>query len=257
MKRMFCTTRRGCDWSWQCDVVHCWPGSQVSMYRIRRSPPPLSGPLPPPSRTTSALVFTTLAVACMVIVTGRGPQENVMMPPSATAATTAAEVQLAAVPSPITWAGCEASAGCPAAGTGACPDGLPGSGRLRGGAGRAGVWVGRGDGLGEAEVFGGPLGRARPVLAAVALPGPVPQAAAARAVAVRAHAASNVPKPPRARMAPHVRPRRPWAAANGITAAREPGSAGLGEGGGGGFGVEEAVAEVAQGVGEEAGDVHL
>jgi hypothetical protein len=41
----------------------------------------------------------------MVIVTGFGPQLNVMTPPAATAATTAAGVQLAGVPEPITWSG--------------------------------------------------------------------------------------------------------------------------------------------------------
>jgi len=46
-----------------------------------------------------------LAVAVMVIVTGSGPQANVITPPAATAPTTAWDVQLAAVPSPITWSG--------------------------------------------------------------------------------------------------------------------------------------------------------
>jgi hypothetical protein len=61
----------------------------------------------------------------MVITTGRGPQEKVMTPPAATAATTAAEVQLAAVPLPMVRAGCEASAARPAAGTAAWPCGFP------------------------------------------------------------------------------------------------------------------------------------
>ncbi len=60
---------------------------------------------PPPSSTTWWLVFRTLAVAVMVIVTGFGPQLNVMMPPLATALTTAADVQLAGVPVPMTWSG--------------------------------------------------------------------------------------------------------------------------------------------------------
>jgi hypothetical protein len=38
----------------------------------------------------------------MVIVTGDGPQLNVMTPPAATAAATAADVQLAGEPLPIT-----------------------------------------------------------------------------------------------------------------------------------------------------------
>jgi hypothetical protein len=45
-------------------------------------------------------VFLTLAVAVIVIVTGLGPHENRMIPPARVAATTAAEVQLAAVPRP-------------------------------------------------------------------------------------------------------------------------------------------------------------
>src|SRR5215472_5846293 len=61
----------------------------------------------------------------MVIVTGLGPQLNVMTPPAATAATTAADVQLAAVPSPITWSGWLVATAWAAAGTAACPSGLP------------------------------------------------------------------------------------------------------------------------------------
>ncbi|WP_158578867.1 hypothetical protein [Spongiactinospora rosea] len=72
------------------------------MYRIRRTPAPLSVTLPPPSITTRELVFRTLAVCFITIVTGRGPQENVIRPPRATAATTASDVQLPAVPSPTT-----------------------------------------------------------------------------------------------------------------------------------------------------------
>src|SRR5580692_6707545 len=75
------------------------------MYRIRRTPPPLSVTRPPPSRTTRALVLRTLAVAFITMVTGRGPQENVITPPAATARTTAREVQRAGVPWPITWSG--------------------------------------------------------------------------------------------------------------------------------------------------------
>src|SRR5256885_13942055 len=36
----FCTTRRGEDWSWQCEVVHVCFGSQGSRCRIRCRPPP-------------------------------------------------------------------------------------------------------------------------------------------------------------------------------------------------------------------------
>jgi hypothetical protein len=45
------------------------------------------------------------AVCVIVIVTGSGLQLKVMTPPMATASTTAAEVQLAAVPSPMMWSG--------------------------------------------------------------------------------------------------------------------------------------------------------
>jgi hypothetical protein len=75
------------------------------MERISVFPPPLSVTFPPPSSTTEWLVFDTVAVAFMVMVTGFGPQLNVMTPPAATAATTAADVQLAGVPLPITWSG--------------------------------------------------------------------------------------------------------------------------------------------------------
>jgi hypothetical protein len=47
----------------------------------------------------------TLAVVVILIVTGLGPHENRMIPPARTAATTAAEVQLAAVPRPTTRLG--------------------------------------------------------------------------------------------------------------------------------------------------------
>jgi hypothetical protein len=60
----------------------------------------------------------TLAVVLILMVTGFGPHENWMIPPARTAATTAAEVQLAAVPCPTTWLGWDVSTGRPAAGTG-------------------------------------------------------------------------------------------------------------------------------------------
>jgi hypothetical protein len=65
---------------------------------MRRAPAPLSVTFPPPSSTTSALVLRTLAVTCITIVTGAGPQSKVITPPLATAATTAPDVQLAGVP---------------------------------------------------------------------------------------------------------------------------------------------------------------
>ncbi|WP_370383403.1 hypothetical protein [Catenulispora sp. GAS73] len=61
----------------------------------------------------------------MAITTGAAPHEKVMTPPLATAATTAAEVQLAGLPSPTTVVGCDVSTACAAAGTGAWPSGLP------------------------------------------------------------------------------------------------------------------------------------
>jgi hypothetical protein len=89
----------------------------------------LSVTLPPPSSTTSWLVFTTLAVAVIVIVTGRGPQLKVMMPPSATALTTAADVQLAGLPFPITWPGWLMLTARAAGGMYPPPSGLPACGR--------------------------------------------------------------------------------------------------------------------------------
>jgi hypothetical protein len=55
-----------------------------------------------------------LAVARIRIVTRLGPHENLILPPARTAATTAVEVQLRAVPRPITRveaAGCVAANG--------------------------------------------------------------------------------------------------------------------------------------------------
>ena len=51
------------------------------------------------------------------MVTGLVPQLKVMMPPAATSRTTAADVQLAGHPSPITWSGCRVSTPRPAGGT--------------------------------------------------------------------------------------------------------------------------------------------
>src|SRR5258708_2931467 len=77
--------------------------------------------------TTWGLVLRILAVARMTMVTGEGPQRKVMMPPLATARTTAAEVQPAGVPLPITWSGSDVSTARAAAGTNAWPAGLPGA----------------------------------------------------------------------------------------------------------------------------------
>ena len=65
---------------------------------MRWAPRPLSVTSPPPSRTTRALVFLTLAVAFIRIVTGFGPHAKRMIPPARTAAITAADVQPAGVP---------------------------------------------------------------------------------------------------------------------------------------------------------------
>ena len=74
---------------------------------------------------TSGRLLKTRAVAAILMVTGAGPQLNVITPPAATAFTTAAEVQLAGVPLPTTWSGEDASASPASGGTGAVPDGLP------------------------------------------------------------------------------------------------------------------------------------
>src|SRR5215813_7845786 len=175
------------------------------MYRIRRAPPPLSVTIPPPSRTTRVPVLRTSAVASIVIVTGRGPQENVITPPAATAATTACEVQLAGVPLPMTWSGWRVLTGRPAGGTYARPAGLPAAGSPTGG----------GDGLGlgggELDI----LARATAELAAPATAAPAPGDAALLALSARPpHAASVTPDanamasamtPPLSRTRPHAR----------------------------------------------------
>src|SRR5437764_2438841 len=92
---------------------------------MRRWPPPLSVILPPPSMTTRALAFRTLAVWCMVMVSGAGPQLNVMIPPTAIAETSSSEVQLAGVPLPMIRLGWLMSTAWPSAGTAAWPFGLP------------------------------------------------------------------------------------------------------------------------------------
>jgi Mycothiol maleylpyruvate isomerase N-terminal domain len=71
------------------------------------------------------VAWRTVAVAPITIVTGFGPQRNLMMPPSATARTTAADVQLAGVPWPIQWFAWLVLTARPAGGTATCPDGLP------------------------------------------------------------------------------------------------------------------------------------
>jgi hypothetical protein len=86
----------------------------------------------------------------MVIVTGAGPQSKVITPPAATAATTAADVQLAGVPRPMTRSGLRVSSARAAPGTAASPSGLPGLG-----SGRGGFGVGEADdGVGAAAAEG-------------------------------------------------------------------------------------------------------
>jgi hypothetical protein len=83
-----------------------------------------------------------LAVACIVIVTGSGPHEKVMIPPAATARTTAADVQLAGVPLPMTRVGREVSTARASGGTVARPLGFPVAG--------PGATAGRAVGVGAA-----------------------------------------------------------------------------------------------------------
>ena len=97
------------------------------MYRMRRWPAPLSITLPPPSSTTTGEVLTTLAVSVMTMVTGSGPQSNVITPPCATASTTACDVHVAGVPAPITTSGCDVSTARASSGNGT-PAGFPGRG---------------------------------------------------------------------------------------------------------------------------------
>src|ERR1700749_4362854 len=96
---------------------------------MRILPPPLSVTLLPPSMTSLVpLSLNTFAVVVRTIVTGSGPQSNVMMPPWATAATTASPVQLAAAPLPITVVGDDTSSSCAGGGSVACPSAQPAAG---------------------------------------------------------------------------------------------------------------------------------
>src|SRR3954454_12810617 len=93
---------------------------------IRFVPPPERVTLPPPSSTSFAVLLRILRVWLRVIVTGFAPQLNVTTPPAATADTTAAEVQLAAVPLPTTWSGLLTSSRPMPDGTATVPEVLPG-----------------------------------------------------------------------------------------------------------------------------------
>src|SRR6187455_1175087 len=93
---------------------------------MRTAPPPSRVILRPPSMTVF-LVDGTFSVAVTGIVTGFAPQLNVMVPPAVTAACSALNVQLAAVPVPTTVVGLEVLTACALVGTPAAHDpfGLP------------------------------------------------------------------------------------------------------------------------------------
>jgi hypothetical protein len=91
----------------------------------------------------------------MVMVTGAGPQSKVIFPPAATAATTAAEVQLAGVPLPTTRSGRRVSTARASAGTSAPPPALPGLGRDLGRFEADGLGAAEDEGEAEAEADGG------------------------------------------------------------------------------------------------------
>jgi hypothetical protein len=142
-------------------------------------------------------------VACIVIVTGRGPQLKVITPPAATAATTACEVQLAGVPSPMTWSGWLVLTGRPAAGTNAWPAGFPAAGSRTG----VGDGLGLGLGLGAGEL--GIPARATAALAApaTAAPAPAPLGDApphAASVTPDVNAMISAVAPPLSRTGPHA-----------------------------------------------------
>jgi hypothetical protein len=140
-------------------------------------------------------------VASIVIVTGRGPQEKVITPPAATAATTACEVQLAGVPSPMTWSGWLVLTGRPAGGTYAWPAGLPAAGSRTG----DGDGLGLGLGAGELDI----PARATAELAAPATAAPAPgtlgDAPHAASVTPEANAMTSAVAPPLSRTRPHAR----------------------------------------------------
>jgi hypothetical protein len=147
----------------------------------------------------------------MVIVTGRGPQEKVITPPAATAATTACEVQLAGVPSPMTWSGWLVLTGRPAGGTYAWPAGLPPAGSRTGDGDGDGDGDGLGLGAGELDI----PARATAELAAPATAAPTPGDAAlvapgdapphAASVTADANAMTSAVAPPLSRTRPHAR----------------------------------------------------
>ncbi|HST67502.1 MAG TPA: hypothetical protein VLM05_20195 [Mycobacteriales bacterium] len=95
--------------------------------------------------------MTTFAVWVIAIVTGLGPQSNVTTPPAATAATTAAEVQPAGLPVPITRVGREVSTRAPPPGAGG-PAGAGFAGAAFGAGVRGAATTLPADGIGGAGV---------------------------------------------------------------------------------------------------------
>jgi hypothetical protein len=91
-----------------------------NMGQVAREPPSMTSLVP--------LSLNSFAVAVRTIVTGSGPQSNVMMPPWATAATNASPVQLTAVPVPTTVVGDDTSSSCASGGSVACPSAQPAAG---------------------------------------------------------------------------------------------------------------------------------
>src|SRR5262245_15904220 len=136
----------------------------------------------------------TFAVAAIVIVTGSGPQLNVMIPPAATALTSAFDVQLAGEPVPMTWFGCEVSTARASAGMLAWPLAFP---QVAGGAGGlAGLVFGEALGLAADEPGAGlePFGAA-PGAAGLPLQAET-SAIPARAVSHRQRTRSMLRTPP-------------------------------------------------------------
>jgi hypothetical protein len=111
-----------------CNVTRVSLFCQLALlkFRICTAPPPSRVIRFPPSMTVS-LSVRSLRVEVTWTVAGALPQLNVMTPPLATADCNAVNVQLAAVPVPMTVVGLEVLAACPSAGTPAPqePLGLP------------------------------------------------------------------------------------------------------------------------------------
>jgi hypothetical protein len=154
-----------------------------------------------------------------VIVTGRGPQEKVITPPAATAATTACEVQLAEVPSPMTWSGWLVLTGCPAGGTSAWPAGLPAAGSRTGDGDALGLGLRLGLGAGELDL----AARATAELAAPATTAPAPGDAPVAPGDAPPHPASVTPdaNAMTSAVTPPLNHTRPHARSSGRTGGRD------------------------------------